>query len=83
MTSFRKRLGKWQVRIQRQGYPDQSKTFLLRSDAELWARKTEIELDRGIPNSKANPNTLLKELLVRYKNEINKDFKGYQNPARS
>jgi integrase len=70
MATFRKRLGKWQARVQRQDYPDQSKTFILRSDAESWARKTEIELDRGIPNSKANPKTLLKELLIRYKNEI-------------
>ena len=55
MASFRKRLGKWQVRIQRQGYPDQSKTFLLRSDAEMWARKTEIELDRGFQIQKQTP----------------------------
>lgn len=70
MATFRKRLGKWQARVQRQGYPNQSKTFILRSDAESWARKIEIELDRGIPNSSANPKTLLRELLVRYKNEI-------------
>jgi integrase len=70
MATFRKRSGKWQVRIQRQGYPEQSKTFILRNDAESWARKAEIELDRGIPNSKANPNTLLKELLIKYRDEI-------------
>jgi hypothetical protein len=70
MATFRKRSGKWQVRIQRQDFPDQCKTFLLRSDAEAWARKTEIALDRGFLNSTADPNTLLKELLVRYKNEV-------------
>jgi len=70
MATFRKRSGKWQARVQRQGYPDQCKTFFMRSDAESWARKTEIELDQGILNSKANPNTLLKELLVRYKCEV-------------
>ena len=70
MATFRKRSGKWQARIQRQNYPDQCKTFLLRSDAEVWARKTEVDLDRGIRNSKANSNTPLKELLVRYRNEI-------------
>jgi len=70
MATFRKRSGKWQARVQRQGYPDQCKTFLMRSEAESWARKTEIELDQGILNSKANPNTLLKELLVRYKSEV-------------
>jgi len=70
MATFRKRSGKWQARVQRQGYPDQCKTFFMRSDAETWARKIEIELDQGILNSKANPNTLLKELLVRYKCEV-------------
>jgi hypothetical protein len=70
MATFRKRSGKWQVRIQRQGYPDQCKTFLLRSDAEMWARKTGADLDRGIHNVEVNPNTLLKELLIRYQNEI-------------
>jgi integrase len=70
MATFRKRSDKWQARVQRQGYPDQCKTFFMRSDAEAWARKTEIELDQGILNSKANPNTLLKELLVRYKCEV-------------
>jgi hypothetical protein len=69
MASFRKRLGKWQVRIQRQDFPDQCKTFLLRSDAEVWARKTEIALDKGQLNSN-NPNTTLKELLQRYKKEV-------------
>jgi integrase len=81
MATFRKRLGKWQARVQRQGYPDQSKTFILRSDAESWARKTEIELDRGIPNSKANPNTLLKELLIKYRTKItpNKKHTAQEN----
>jgi hypothetical protein len=69
MASFRKRSGKWQVRIQRQDFPDQCKTFLLRSDAESWARKTEISLDKGQLNSN-NPHTALKELLHRYKKEV-------------
>jgi integrase len=70
MATFRKRSGKWQARVQRQGYPDQCKTFILRSDAESWAKKTEIALDQGFLNSIADPNTLLKDLLVRYKNEV-------------
>ena len=69
MASFRKRSGKWQVRIQRQDFPDQCKTFLLRSDAESWARKTEIALDRGSPKSQ-DLNTPLKDLLQRYKKEV-------------
>ncbi len=70
IATFRKRSGKWQARIQRQGYPDQCKTLLLESNAEMWARKTEVDLYRGIRNLKANPNTLLKELVIRYRNEI-------------
>ena len=38
MASFRQRNNKWQARINRDGYPDQVKTFDLRADAERWAR---------------------------------------------
>ncbi len=37
----------WEVRIRRHGWPVQSKTFRLKSDAEAWARATEREMDVG------------------------------------
>ena len=60
MATIRKRGDKWQVRIQRRGVPEQSKTFLSRVDAEKWARSIEAEIDRGVYVSikKAEPTTL-------------------------
>jgi integrase len=37
----------WQVQIRRKGQT-LSKTFYYKQDAEIWARKTESEIDRGI-----------------------------------
>ena len=39
--------GKWQAKIRRTGFPDNSKTFERRVDAELWARAVEREMDIG------------------------------------
>ena len=48
MAVFTKReSGKWQAKIRRNGWPDQSKSFSTRSDAEAWARATEREMDIG------------------------------------
>lgn len=71
MATFRKRSGKWQVRIQRTGLPDVSKTFLLKSDAEAWARTLESEMDRGVfvDRSEAERTTLA-DILRRYREEV-------------
>jgi integrase len=37
----------WQAKIRRQGFPQQSKTFDRKADAEAWARGLEGEMDRG------------------------------------
>jgi hypothetical protein len=42
MASFRQRGGKWQARILRTGYPDQTETFETKADAEKWARSVEL-----------------------------------------
>ena len=47
MATIRKRGNKWQVQIRRQGIKATSRSFLQKSDAERWARKLEIEADRG------------------------------------
>lgn len=39
--------GKWQAKIERVGWPGQSKTFQTKTDAEKWARATEREMDIG------------------------------------
>ena len=77
MATFRKRSNGWQVRIQRKGYPDQTKTFVTRNAAAEWARLIESELDRGVfINRTQAENTTLGELLQRYLLEITPHKKG-------
>lgn len=72
MATFRKRSNAWQVRIQRSGYPDLSKSFKSRSEAVAWARKIEVDIDSGVYVQQPIVNTkvLLKDLLERYKLEV-------------
>ena len=72
MATFRKRSNSWQARIQRNDFPDQSKSFNTRAEAVTWARKIEAEFDIGINTQQINVNStvLLSELLERYKNEV-------------
>ena len=67
MATFRKRYGKWQVRIQRQFQPSLSKTFDKLSDAKMWAREQERILDLGLQI--AQPKIQLSKLLIRYRDE--------------
>jgi hypothetical protein len=72
MASIRRRKSTWQAQVRRQGYPPLSRTFHLRADAELWARQTEAELDRGgLPaDSRGLQSHTLGDLLERYGNEV-------------
>src|SRR5262245_18551609 len=47
MATIRRRGTAWQVQVRRQGHAPLSRTFRLKSDAELWARQKEGHLDRG------------------------------------
>lgn len=59
----------WQVQIRRKGQK-LSKTFFYKQDAEIWARKTESEIDRGIfINTNEAERTTLSKLIERYKLE--------------
>ncbi len=77
MASFRQRSGKWQARVLRNGYPDQTKTFETKADAEKWARALESEIDRGqfVSVSEAQRNTL-GDLIERYLAEVTPSMKG-------
>ena len=44
MASITKHTSGWQVQIRKQGYQPISKRF----DADVWARITESEMDRGV-----------------------------------
>ena len=64
MASIRNRNGKWQARITRKGEQSVAKTFLIRQDAEKWARQVETEIDKGFySNQVLADKVLFKELI--------------------
>ena len=48
MASFRYRINQWQARVRRKGFPDETKSFTTRQDAEKWARSIESNMDKGL-----------------------------------
>jgi hypothetical protein len=48
MATIRAHRGKWQAIIRLKGYPQHSKSFLIKSQATKWARQIESDLDAGI-----------------------------------
>jgi integrase len=78
MASFRKRNGKWQVQVRRQGFPLQSKSFVSKADADEWARKIERQHDRHEigPDRKALKAITLADLVTKYRDEVLPRKKG-------
>jgi hypothetical protein len=71
MAGYRKRNGKWEVRIRRNNSKNLSKTFVNKEDAQRWAREQESKLDKGIfEDLTAANNILLKDLINRYIDEV-------------
>jgi integrase len=77
MASFRQHGNGWQGRIRRRGYPDITKTFATKADAEKWARSLESEIDKGqfVSVSEAQ-RTTLGDLIERYLVEVTPTMKG-------
>lgn len=77
MATIRAIREKWQAVIRRKGYPNQSKTFDLRRDAEKWARQHERLIDSGqwVDRTEAEQTTL-GELLERYAREVSVTKRG-------
>ncbi|MBZ9808320.1 tyrosine-type recombinase/integrase [Mesorhizobium sp. ESP-6-2] len=78
MATFRKRNGKWQVQIRRQGFPVHSKSFISKADATEWARTIERQHDRHElgPDRKTLKSVTLADLVVRYRDEVLPKKKG-------
>lgn len=71
MASIRNRNGKWQVRINRQGFPSTTKTFNSRSLAERWSRQIENEIKNGTyQNANQARATKFKDAIQRYLDEV-------------
>ena len=72
MATLRRRNGKWQVQIRRDGSRNLSRTFHKRADAEVWARQRETNAD--LCAEQADPRLLastpLSDLISRYLKEV-------------
>ncbi len=72
--------GLWRARVRRKNYPTQSKSFVLKSEAEGWARKVESEQERGVwRDSSEAESTTLTECLDRY---VREHVAHRRDPAR-
>jgi integrase len=78
MATFTKRGDlQWQAKIRRKGYPQLSKTFDTKANAEKWARSIEGEMDRGrFVSSAEAESTTFAEALDRYEREIASHKRG-------
>ena len=77
MATFRFRSNRWQARVRRKGYPDETKSFATRIDAERWARALEAEIDRGqFVNISEAQRTTFGDLIARYLTEVTPSMKG-------
>lgn len=77
MASIRKRGDVWQVRVRRNGYPDEVKSFPNKTDAECWARSVESEMDRGqfVSRTEAEQTTFA-EVIQRYIKAVTSTKRG-------
>jgi integrase len=77
MASFRQHGNGWQGRIRRRGYPDITKTFETKADAEIWARSVESGIDKGqFVNVNEAQRTTLGDVIARYLVEVTPTMKG-------
>ncbi len=76
MATIRKRGTRFQAIIRITGYPQKSKSFHLRKDAEKWARSIEAQMEAGTYQTQKPSDMLLSELLTRYRDKVTISKKG-------
>lgn len=79
MASIRKREGKYQVQVRRNGFAPFVRTFHRKSDAEEWARFMETKADRGeLPTpTRVLDRFTIKNVIERYRDEISVKKKSH------
>ena len=80
--SIRKRNGKFQAQVRRDGVPDISKTFTTRKDATVWVRGLEVRIDAGETTVAAPKAITLADVLLRYSQEVTPHKKGREPEQR-
>ena len=77
MATFEKRGQYWRVKVRRAGLPPQTRTFDNKTQAQLWARNVESDIDKGIVVDRRVAERLsLAELLERYRLEVTPTKRG-------
>jgi len=70
MATFRKRNGRWNVRIRSNHHRTISKTFINKDDAIKYARETEAKIQRGLFEDLEQASQItLRELLIQYRDQ--------------
>ena len=71
MASIRKRGNRWQVRVNRRGFPAESRTFPTKTEAVHWSQIIESEMNKGLYISRTEAErTTFGEVLDRYIKEL-------------
>lgn len=77
MATFERRGQYWRVKVRRAGLPPQTRTFDNKTQAQLWARSVESEIDKGIVVDRRVAERLsLAEVLERYRREVTPTKRG-------
>ena len=82
MGNIRKRHGKFQAQVRREGVRPIYKTFTNRKDAIIWVRGIEARIDAGETNVSAPKAIALADLLTRYSQEVTPAKKGRDTEQR-
>ncbi len=79
MASIRNRDGIWQARIIRKGYPEVTKSFPNKVEAQRWARIIEVDIGRGSYQGRTEAERLtFADIITRYLAEVAPSLKGYK-----
>lgn len=67
----------WHVQVRKKGHPTQTRTFTIKTDAERWAKETEVAIERGLffDRSKAEKTTI-RELIEHYRRDVMPTLEG-------
>lgn len=79
MATISKHYGKWQAQIRIKDCQNQTKSFLLKKDTELWARQTEISLQKDDLGIRLQSYPLFIEIINRCIKEVSSLKRGYVN----
>lgn len=82
MGSIRRRNGRYQAQIRRQGVQNITKTFSTIKDAKVWVRGIEARIDAGDINIAVPKAVTLGDLLQRYGKEVTVQKKGQPQEER-